>query len=131
MKGRLATAAAAGVTAGLALSACGGSPAAKPKLQSTWNVDTGADAVIQFTAPPNGAGPAPNFLSPYDGASIPSTTVQPDLGGYNPVCVIRFPDDITWRVYDLSAGNTIGAGAQADCNSIADASGAVESGPAS
>jgi hypothetical protein len=132
MKGRAITAVtAAGLAAGLALSACGGSSAPpEPKLVTTWNVDSGADAVIEVVEP-GPVGTQANYISPYDGASIPTTTVEPaNLGNYNPVCKVSFPGDTTWYVYDTSGGTDIGAGAQADCSSIDSAPGAHGIGPA-
>jgi hypothetical protein len=133
MKGTVAVATAA-AAAGLALAACGGSSPPKPALVTRWLIDGYGRAVIQYTAPGT-HGLQANFVSPYDGSTVPSQVNEPaHVSSYRPVCVVKIPSArITWRVYDLATGQTIGGGAQADCFALGDAPslpGEIKSGPA-
>ena len=130
----------AGIAAGFALSACGGSGGNPPPPQQNitreaqvreahirdgfahyWYHDTDSEFVVEYSEPARNAVPV-NLYVPVDGDWLKPLITAPGTGSYPAVCTYH-PGNITWRVFDLTPGSRESQAAISECEAIAQASG--------
>jgi uncharacterized iron-regulated membrane protein len=97
----------------------GGAPA---QTSNTWYYNDTADQMVVEISGPNSVNLTTNMDSP-TGTEVPPQVSTPYTGGYSAICTVS-AQDVTWTVWDTSAGSQVSQVVDDECNDLDQLSGA-------